>query len=153
MLILSLCIQKVFVSLLCISPSLTIFQGTEVFSFAMQFLQRKMKYIAGQVLWQMVSGLFRHLCPQFILVLVHVRLKKMYLFTLFLKKTALGHLVFLMPKFCRPGLIYIISFWLVNVKQIFKITLKYKYLQITTGKPLIVQVPSNAVTVSGKSWN
>lgn len=101
----------------------------------------------------MVSGLFRHLCPQFILVLVHARLKKMYLFTLFLKKTALGHLVFLMPKFFRPGLIYIASFWLVNFKQILKITLKYKCLQITTGKPLIVQVLSNALAVSEKPWN
>lgn len=125
-----------------ISLSPTIFQGTEVFSFAMQFLQRKMKYITGQVLWQMVSWLFRHLCPQFILVLVHAGSKKLYLFSLFLKKTTLGHLIILMFKFCRPGLICIITFWLVNFKHIFKNNFKICVFKLTWANHLLFSSPA-----------
>lgn len=139
--------------LMCVSLSPTIFQGTEIFSFAMQFLLRKMKYITGQVLWQMVSGLFRHLCPQFIPLLVHAGSKKLYLSTLFLKKTTLGHLVFFMSKFQRPGLIRFISFWLVDFKHFYYFSLKCKRLHVICGKSFIGQLLSVALNVSEKFWN
>lgn len=87
----------------------------------------------------MVFGLFRHLCPQFIPMLVHAGSKKLYLSTLFLKKTTLGHLVFLISKFHRPRLINIIIFWLYNFKNIKYLSLKFKCFQINFGKQFIGQ--------------